>query len=215
MQFDDHRTKNILANHLPKAEIAGGSFVRYLPDIEQYSGQKHRKIYHQTKEKAVSATMQKLLNSVCTPSKTPLERGKGGYRIWPEGYTGSLTHKGAIVLGSIAKNNQIPSLGIDIEFNPDEVKNLEHTAGRKEHPPSCNKGRGVLAASSVKEAVFKAFYPIHEQMLDFGEITLQWNSQEEPYFLGVAECRGSIQINIQCSFHQKWVVSTAQYNSLS
>ncbi|MFC5170989.1 4'-phosphopantetheinyl transferase family protein [Streptomyces mutomycini] len=111
----------------------------------------------------------------------PLLPGRRGEPRWPAGIVGSMTHcigyRGAVV----ARSAEFVSLGIDAE--PDEqlppdvlsVVSLPEERDRMARQGRNGEGSAVHADRllfSAKEAVFKAWYPLTRQELDFTEASI-------------------------------------------
>ncbi|MBM7440675.1 4'-phosphopantetheinyl transferase superfamily protein [Streptomyces sp. HB132] len=113
----------------------------------------------------------------------PLLPGRRGEPRWPVGIVGSMTHcvgyRGAVV----APSAEFVSLGIDAE--PDEqlppdvlsVVSLPEERDRIDRQARAGEGTAVHADRllfSAKEAVFKAWYPLTRQELDFTEASISF-----------------------------------------
>ncbi|MGP3987791.1 4'-phosphopantetheinyl transferase family protein [Streptomyces sp. 3N207] len=106
----------------------------------------------------------------------PLLRNRRGAPRWPEGVVGSMTHCAGYRAAAVSRRTEILGLGIDAEPNeplPDGVLEtialpheqswvnaLSHTA------PQIHWCRLLF---SIKESVFKAWYPLTHRELDFDE----------------------------------------------
>ncbi|HHU08655.1 MAG TPA: 4'-phosphopantetheinyl transferase superfamily protein [Intrasporangiaceae bacterium] len=116
-----------------------------------------------------------------------MPRGHRGAPVWPDGVVGSITHTqeyAAVAVASsravdsshaVASSHAVDSIGIDAEpiaalppetvavvSNPQEIGSLDPVAA----------GAGALLSFVAKEAVFKAWWPLHERELDFAEVDL-------------------------------------------
>lgn len=96
----------------------------------------------------------------------PIDRGPGGEPVWPEGLTGSITHKGEYVSAAVARTTDVLSLGIDAEEIIDAGR-AARIAPRVVLPRETAVGGGSLDAAvrvvllfSIKESVFKCLYPL-------------------------------------------------------
>ena len=95
--------------------------------------------------------------------------------MWPNGFVGSLTHKGTAVLGALAAKSVLRALGIDIEFiDSSKLGSIEKNIAWEGLPPGTDQSQGVLLALSAKEAVFKAQYPLTGKLLSFSDVALEW-----------------------------------------
>lgn len=213
MNLESHPTKSALAGLLPDAHVSGGSFVEVLPDPDDFSPEERRRLLRTFRNKAVSSTVDELLQSIDARERSPLVKTPGGNRIWPDEYAGSVTHKEAVVLAALVPKRSARSIGIDIEINQIGGKGLSHTVNDEEIPPVDNDGLSVLSAFSSKEAVYKAYYPLKQQVLDFDDVCLRWEGSRGNTIFGVGECPESEIFDVQCAIDDCWVISTAQYDS--
>lgn len=211
MNLKTHPTKTVLERLLPEAHVSGGSFANSLPDPDTLTREERLSFYNDARRDAVTATVEDLLHSINAREGPPLERGSDGNRIWPDGYAGSITHKGTAVLGSVIQRGISQSIGIDLELNENNSEGLGHTVFDGEAPPGADKDTSIVAAFSIKEASYKAFYPLKQQRVDFDDIRLVWKEQLESVDIGVAKCPESVELRIQCTYRGNWIVSTAQF----
>jgi enterobactin synthetase component D / holo-[acyl-carrier protein] synthase len=112
-------------------------------------------------------------------SPVPLVPGDRGQPCWPDGVIGSMTHCGGYRAVAVALAGDVAAIGIDAEVNdrlPDGV--LQLVAG-----PAERKGLMELPAEGLcrwdrllfcaKESVYKAWYPITHEWLDFHDVTVR------------------------------------------
>jgi 4'-phosphopantetheinyl transferase EntD len=100
-----------------------------------------------------------------------LPRTSSGAPRWPQGFVGSLSHDSEYAVAAVAPRGLVHSVGIDIEPSlplPRELLDLVT------NPAERIRLNGDLLSArllfSVKEAVFKATYPLDEQLLDFFDV---------------------------------------------
>jgi len=106
----------------------------------------------------------------------PGARGAPG---WPPGIAGSITHCGGYAACAVARTSEVLSIGIDAEPNdplpvgvlklvasPQEIADI---ARRRAAEPSVAWDRLLF---SVKESVYKTWFPLTGTWLDFGEATV-------------------------------------------
>jgi len=96
-----------------------------------------------------------------------------GAPVWPAGIVGSMAHDDRIAVAVVGLQRDVRALGVDIEPAtplPDDMLTLVGTAPELTglaHDPL--RGRLLFA---VKEAVYKAAYPIDGTFLEFHDITV-------------------------------------------
>ena len=111
----------------------------------------------------------------------------GGNRepLWPEGLVGSMTHCDGYRAAAVARSAAVAGVGVDAEphaalpdgvfdtiARPDEVPMLEELAAAR--PEVC----WDRLLFSAKESVYKAWYPVAERWLGFGEASLELDPGE-------------------------------------
>ncbi len=110
----------------------------------------------------------------------PIPRTNDRRPVWPAGIVGSITHSGTLCAAIAARNEHVLGLGVDLEPATPLEPSLYSTVGRPnervtfEYPiksgaDSVDRGKLVFA---IKEAVFKAYYPVTEVFLDYQDATI-------------------------------------------
>ncbi|WP_046779109.1 4'-phosphopantetheinyl transferase family protein [Streptomyces yangpuensis] len=110
----------------------------------------------------------------------PLLPGRHGAPRWPESVTGSITHCTGYRVAALARTSDVAMMGIDAEpDHPLPAGVLESIA----LPGEIARLRGLRAADpgvcwdrllfSMKEAVYKAWYPATGRRLDFGDADIE------------------------------------------
>jgi enterobactin synthetase component D len=109
---------------------------------------------------------------------TEVGRGPAGEPLWPEGITGSITHKGEFVSAAVARASDALGIGIDAEeivdstraarIAPMIVMPREVSIGGD----SVSPGLRVSLLFSIKEAVFKCLYPLVGKRFYYDALTV-------------------------------------------
>ncbi len=110
----------------------------------------------------------------------PIPMGEGRAPVWPDGIAGSIAHcaLGGIVI--VARKGAVSALGVDLERDAALAPDLwpgvltEEEISDLAGLPEDDRGRGALDRFVVKEALFKAQYPLTGRMLDFDVVTVQF-----------------------------------------
>ncbi|MEV5313044.1 4'-phosphopantetheinyl transferase superfamily protein [Streptomyces sp. NPDC052610] len=113
----------------------------------------------------------------------PGERGAPG---WPDGLVGSMTHCQGYCAAALVRADDLASLGIDAEPHaplpegvleavalPAEQSRLRHLAARR---PGTHWDRLLFSA---KESVYKAWFPLTGQWLEFSEADIDLTADTE------------------------------------
>jgi 4'-phosphopantetheinyl transferase EntD len=98
-------------------------------------------------------------------------KGAGGAPVWPVGVVGSLAHDDEIAVAAVGLRRDFASVGIDVEWAgglPSDMLALVATQSeRRRIEDDLVKAKLLFA---VKEAVYKAVYPLDRLFLEFGDI---------------------------------------------
>jgi 4'-phosphopantetheinyl transferase EntD len=98
-------------------------------------------------------------------------KGAGGAPVWPVGVVGSLAHDDEIAVAAVGLRRDFASVGIDVERAgalPSGMLALVATQSeRRRIGDDLVKAKLLFA---VKEAVYKAVYPLDRVFLEFGDI---------------------------------------------
>lgn len=118
-----------------------------------------------------------------TPSAIVI--GDGREPLWPRGIVGSITHCSGYCAAAAAKSSQVLSIGIDAEENlplPEGVWEL--IAGNQQPSVLAHHSDPLICWDRLlfcaKEAVYKAWYSITKQWLDFSECHIIWDPCQLP-----------------------------------
>ncbi|GAA2055698.1 4'-phosphopantetheinyl transferase superfamily protein [Catenulispora yoronensis] len=118
----------------------------------------------------------------------PMAVGSGGNRepLWPEGVVGSLTHCDGYRAAAVARSGSVGGVGVDAEphaplpdgvfdtiARPDEVPMLAELAAARPHV------WWDRLMFSAKESVYKAWFPVAERWLGFGDASLDLEPGED------------------------------------
>ncbi len=198
---------------LPSACVAGGSFASWLPKPQAVQGVDRRRVFSEAKAAAVRRTLIAALEGAGAPADDVPARSEEGHRLWPDGYVGSVTHKGTVVIVAVAPRSNLLSLGIDVEFCSDDGCQLDGLVFAEDEeapfdPPEENVAH--LMTLAAKEAVFKACYPLRGQRLAFKDVRLTWERPSNGARAATAEVPGGLVIPVRCSVPLPWICSSAE-----
>jgi 4'-phosphopantetheinyl transferase EntD len=101
----------------------------------------------------------------------PILRSKSGAPIWPAGVVGSMAHDDRIAVAAVGLRRDFDAIGIDIEpAAPLPPDILELIVTPRERRAIANNPLGAKLLFAIKEAVYKAAYPLDHEFLDFHDI---------------------------------------------
>lgn len=134
----------------------------------------------------------------------PVAIGSGGNRepLWPKGLVGSITHCDGYRAAAVARSTAVTGVGVDAEPHAALPAGVFDTIARPDEAPMVAE----LAANrpevwwdrllfSAKESVYKAWFPVAERWLGFGDASLDL----EP---GEARADGTITGGYSVRIHQ-------------
>ncbi|MFG3546214.1 4'-phosphopantetheinyl transferase [Streptomyces sp. NPDC047725] len=128
---------------------------------------------------AVRSCARRAMRKLGVPPQ-PVLPGERGAPRWPAGLVGSMTHCDGYCAAVLARADDLASLGIDAEPDgplpdgvlsavalPGEAERLGRLAGER---PDVHWDRLLFSA---KESVYKAWFPLTGQWLDFAEADIE------------------------------------------
>ncbi|MEU3756583.1 4'-phosphopantetheinyl transferase superfamily protein [Streptomyces olivoreticuli] len=118
----------------------------------------------------------------------PLLPNRRGAPGWPAGVVGSMTHCDGYRAAVVARAADAVSIGIDAEPNgplPDGVLEAISLPGERSRLAGLSARRPEVSWDrmlfSAKESVFKTWYPLTGQELDFSEAELEFDPDAETF----------------------------------
>jgi 4'-phosphopantetheinyl transferase EntD len=104
-------------------------------------------------------------------------RTVSGAPMWPGGITGSLAHDERMAVATVARAAEIDCLGIDVEpATPLPVDIVALVATDAEMSGMGHQPLAGRLLFSMKEAVYKAVYPIDRVILEYEDIAVDLNA---------------------------------------
>lgn len=208
MELDSHVIVDELRRLAPELRVTGGCFAHWLPHPRAVALADRQRILKTTERNATGKYLTDLVASVGLPAVEPA-RLVSGARDWPAGYTGSVSHKGTMVLAAIVPANRMKSIGVDVERHAAEDLSAIGGLDAAEHPPEISAAKRPVSLFSVKEAACKALNPILGRRLDFPDISVSWLPPDLTCSRGVARA-ADIALDVRCSVAvPPWIVSVA------
>jgi len=114
------------------------------------------------------------------------------------------------VLGALVANTVLRSIGIDVELiQTKSIAQIETLVAAEGRAPGTERDVGTLQTLSVKEAVFKAQYPITSEVLDFAAIQLEWNALTDLSYSGVSHVPHCPNLQFRATTVGQWILSVA------
>lgn len=131
------------------------------------------------------------LSQLGADARAPILRGERGMPLWPEGFTGSMTHTEGLRAAVVAPTSAVRSLGIDAEPALALPGGVLGAIARTGELPQLDQLRagGVDCPDrllfSAKEAAYKAWFPLTRRWLGFeqAEVDLRADGTFVAYLL--------------------------------
>ena len=112
-----------------------------------------------------------------------IPKSTAGMPVWPDGIVGSLAHDARIAVAAMAQQHEFLSVGVDVEpAEPLAADLLDIVATPKERQTIQDDPLRGRLLFSVKEAIYKAVYPLDRTFLDHHDVEVSLSA-------GTAEVR--------------------------
>lgn len=135
----------------------------------------------------------------------PILRSTSGAPIWPAGVVGSMAHDDRIAVAAVGLRRDLDAVGIDIEpAAPLPPDMLELIVTPRERRAIADNPLGAKLLFAIKEAVYKAAYPLDHEFLDFHDIEV-----DLPGRLATTRAGRTLALH-WCVFSHLLVVATVQ-----
>lgn len=121
----------------------------------------------------------------------PIPKADRGMPVWPEGIVGSIAHDRRVAVTAMAMRRDFLSVGIDIEpAEPLAADALEIVVTPAERSQVHVDPTGGRVFFCIKEAVYKAAYPLDRRFLDHHDVEVNLDAC-------TAQIRGGRQVRFQ------------------
>lgn len=158
---------------------------------------------------AARRVARELMNSMGFAS-LPILRSTSGAPIWPTGVVGSMAHDDQIAVAAVGLRRDLDAVGIDIEpVVPLQPDMLELIVTPRERQTVVDNPLGTKLLFAIKEAVYKATFPLDRKFLDFHDIDVDLAGR-------LATTRTGRTLALHwCIFSRMLVVATVQKASMN
>lgn len=158
---------------------------------------------------AARQVARELMNSMGFAPGLPILRSTSGAPIWPAGVVGSMAHDDRIAVAAVGLRRDLDAVGIDIEpATPLPLDMLELILAPRERHAIADNPFGAKLLFAIKEAVYKAAYPLDHEFLDFHDIEVDLVGR-----LGTTRTGRTLALH-WCVFSHILVVATGQKASM-
>lgn len=118
----------------------------------------------------------------------PIPRGERGAPRWPAGIVGSITHCDGYRACAVAHTSDVATLGVDAEPNqplPDgllpDIALPQERAWLRHHAATAPGVHWDRLLFSIKESVYKAWFPLAERWLGFEDAVVTIDGRERTF----------------------------------
>ncbi|MCF3129386.1 4'-phosphopantetheinyl transferase family protein [Streptomyces olivochromogenes] len=172
--------EELLPDSVVAVELHGDDAIQDAPLYPEEEALMARAVAKRRREfSSVRACARRAMEKLGVPAQ-PVVTGESGAPRWPAGLVGSMTHSDGYCAAALVRATDLASLGIDAE--PDEP--LPEDVVSYVFLPAENERLRLLEARSpdvhwdrilfsAKESVYKAWFPLTGQWLDFGEADIE------------------------------------------
>ena len=110
-------------------------------------------------------------------------KGKHGAPIWPQNIVGSISHCKNMATAICSKKKHHQSIGIDIELNNPLATNIVPAVLTKKEQQFLKQTTNInnTVFFSIKESVFKCYYPLTNELFDFLDVEISINAKTESF----------------------------------
>lgn len=147
----------------------------------------------------------------------PLLRDPDRVPIWPSDVVGSISHKERLCVVAVASIRDRAGLGIDIEPDQPVTPGLEQRiclpaeeAWAAAEGPS-EIGRRCRAVFSVKEAVYKAFFPRVREVWGFHDVEVSIDLARESFLASLPATAERAHVEGRIFRREGWILSGVEY----
>jgi 4'-phosphopantetheinyl transferase EntD len=143
----------------------------------------------------------------------PLLRAEDRIPLWPDGVVGSISHAGHVCLAAAARVGVARGIGLDLEPDAPVEADIERVVCREgerdwvAEAGEAERGRRRRIVFSVKEAVYKAFYPRTRTFWSFQDVRVEVDLEAESWRAFLPESAGVDVADGRVAMRDGWIVS--------
>ena len=191
--------KQLYTNFPSKISFVGHSVNEEMLQIPNFTEKSLREQEHSLGRYCA----KKALNVIGIQSDT-IQSSSHGLPIWPDGVVGSISHSKGMCLAAVAKSKDFQAIGIDIEqFNRMKERSIERIVHIEEKADIGNDPKKATLLFSIKEAFYKAQFPIYETPLNFKDLAFRYDfSAQKAQLIWLAD-----KSPISKSDYTKWEIT--------
>lgn len=143
--------------------------------------------------------------------EAPIVSGAGGAPVWPRGVRGSITHCPGYAAVAVGSTQRIIGIGIDAEPDaplPEEVLDLVATQAEqvrlRDAPVADEAPCWDRLLFSAKEAVFKTWYPLVGEWLEFDDAEILFEPELRTFRVELRRAGLAVRGSPVTRLHGRW-----------
>ena len=147
----------------PILDLAGGQFREEAASLDRFSAKRRREFL--TGRACARAAMAAL----GCPAQPVGMKADGG-PLWPEGLVGSISHTSDHCIAVVGRSERCRSIGVDLEVAMGISRSVATVVLTDAELDSYGADDRVTTLFAIKEAFFKAYYPLAGVLIDFRDV---------------------------------------------
>ena len=132
---------------------------------------------------------------------------------WPAGIVGSISHTGGLCAVAVAAESVCRGIGVDVEPDEPVSEGIERRVCTPkeitwlDRGPAADRGRRCRMIFSVKEAVYKAFYPQLREFWEFQDVNVKLDLPAERFTARPPASSGTAQVEGRLLRREGWIIA--------
>jgi len=133
--------------------------------------------------------------------------------LWPAGIVGSISHTGNLCAVAVAAETVCSGIGVDVEPDEPVGTGIERRVCTPpevawlDRGPAAERGHRCRMIFSVKEAVYKAFYPQRREFWGFQEVSVKIDLPAQCFTARPPASSGAGQVEGRLIRRAGWIIS--------
>lgn len=141
--------------------------------------------------------------------KTPLLSAVDRTPIWPDGIVGSIAHADSLCVVAVGRSEDHASIGLDVEeCEPLDEDLISIVCSHENAVTVVDRGIWAKRIFCIKEAVYKAWYPLNRVPLDFGDVIVSRDESSERFNARVTHSTNPTEVHGRILVRDGWILAS-------